>query len=96
MDIDGDKLKAARAEAQFSQSTLATMAGVSRTYISALEGGRCDNPDPAKIEAIAKALNVSAAAICTGLVVGEVVKSETTGKRYERRCVGGRSRMVEV
>jgi|GEM_PF-3224587 len=96
MDIDGKKLKDVRENVQLSQSSLATMAGVSRTYISALENDKCNNPDPEKVAAIARALDVSPASICTGPVEGEVVKSETTGKRFEARCVGGRRRMVEV
>jgi len=96
MDIDGNKLKVMRDFKALSQKSLATMAGVSRTYISALENDKPVNADPAKLEAIAKALGVELARICTGPAEGEVVKSESTGKRFEMRNVGGRRRMEEI
>ena len=95
MDIDANKLKAARSAAQLSQKALATMAGVSRTYVSGLESGRCDNPDPAKVDALAKALNVSTESICSGPAAGEVLATQS-GKKYEVRCTGGRRRLVEI
>ncbi|WP_051853123.1 helix-turn-helix transcriptional regulator [Streptomyces aureocirculatus] len=55
--FDGQKLKAARAAASFSQADLAGALDVSRKTVSAWEQGR-GRPDPQRLPAIARAFDV--------------------------------------
>ena len=54
----GKKLREARLKKKLSQSDVAKILGVHRTYISGLERGR-RNPSLLTVQKVAKALNIS-------------------------------------
>lgn len=61
-----DRLRRVRLVAGFKQETLATATGLSKSYISRLEGGYIVNPSGPRIQRIAATLGVSLSYLLTG------------------------------
>lgn len=62
----GENVRSAREQRSWTQEVLATKADVDQTFISGIERG-ARNPTVITISKLAKALGISAAALCGGI-----------------------------